>query len=324
MIRWLLDQGYAVFVISWVNPGEELAQKGFSDYMKEGPIAALDVVEKITKSKKINVAGWCIGGALLGATAAYLKAKGDERINSLTFMTTLFEYSQAGELAAYLSDEMMSLIDENVARKGFLDGRILSLSFSMLRENNLFWNYFINNYLKGQDPVAFDILHWNSDPTNLPAVCFEEYMQATYRGNRLKNPGEFVLDGVPIDLSVIDAPCYFLATKADHIVLWQGAYESAKLFSAEKRFVLAGSGHLAGVINPAEGGKYPHWTNDQLVDDPEQWVSEAAEHKGSWWPDWDSWMAPMSGEKKKAVPPGRLKAYPVIENAPGSYVKVRL
>jgi len=324
MIRWLLEQGYSVFMISWVNPDESLSDNDFASYMHKGPIAALDVVQKVSGADKVSMVGWCIGGTLLGVTAAYLKAKGDERINSLTFLTTLFEFSEPGELGVYLSDDMLALIEENAERRGYLDGRILGLSFSLLRENNLFWNYFINNYLKGDDPEAFDILHWNSDSTNLPSACFKQYIRSTYFDNLLKTPGAFVLDGVPIDLSSIEAPSYFLSAISDHIVLWKSAYESAQLFSSEKRFVLSSSGHVAGVVNPAEGGKYPHRVSDEFPSDAEDWFTSSSEQEGSWWIDWDKWLSERSGETKRAVVPGRRKAYPVIEDAPGSYVKVRL
>lgn len=324
MVRWLVAQGYSVFVISWVNPDAELAEKDFGNYMKEGPIAALDTVQAITGTDKVNMVGWCVGGTLLATTAAYLKAKGDERINSLTFLTTLLDFSEPGEVGNYLSEQMLPLIEKNAEMKGVFDGRILGLSFSMLRENNLFWSYFINNYLKGKDPAAFDILHWNSDATNIPAACFKQYIRNTYWEDKLKEPGAVVIDDVAIDLRQIDTPTYFLSTVADHIVLWQGSYRGAKLFSGPTRFVLAGSGHLAGVINPVEGGKYPHWLNDELPETAEAWFEGAEQHEGSWWPNWDQWMAPMSGDKVPSAMPGINKDFPPLENAPGSYVKVRL
>jgi poly[(R)-3-hydroxyalkanoate] polymerase subunit PhaC len=324
LMRWLVAQGYSVFVISWVNPGAGFAEKDFGDYMKEGPIAALDTVQKITGADKINMVGWCVGGTLLGTTAAYLKAKGDKRINSLTFLTTLLEFSEPGELGNYLSEQMMILMESNADTKGILDGRILGLSFSMLRENSLFWSYFIENYLKGKDPAAFDILYWNSDSTNIPAAVFKQYVRNTYWENKLKEPGGMVIDGVPIDLSKIDQPTYFLSTIVDHIVPWQGTYKGAKLLSGPTRFVLAGSGHLAGVINPVEGGKYPHWLNDELPETAEAWFEGAQQHEGSWWSNWDEWLSPMSGDRVQALKPGVTLEFPALEDAPGSYIKVRL
>ena len=324
LMRWLLDQGHAVFMISWVNPDASLAHIDFGDYMKLGPLAALDVVQAITGADKVNMVGFCIGGTLLAMAAAYLKVRGDKRINSLTFLTTLLDFSEPGELGNYLSDQLLPLIEQSVEEKGVFDGRILGLSFSLLRENSLFWSYFINNYLKGKDPVAFDILYWNNDSTNLPAAAFQQYVESTYCDNQLKEPGGVTVDDVAIDLSTIDCPSYFLATANDHIVLWQGAYQGAKLLSGPTRFVLAGSGHLAGVINPAEEGKYPHWLNGDWPQEADAWLADAEQQDGSWWPDWDQWLGSISGDKVKAKKPGRSKKYPALEDAPGSYVKVRL
>lgn len=324
MVRWLVAKGYPVFMISWVNPDSELSEKDFSCYMKEGPLAAIEVVKKVTRARKVNMVGFCIGGTLLASSAAYLSSKGDQSINSLTFLTTLLDFKEQGEIGNYLSEYSLPLIEEAADSKGYFDGRILSMSFSMLRENNLFWSYFINNYLKGEDPAAFDILYWNSDSTNLASACFKEYLRATYWENKLKVPGELVLDGVPIDLSQVDVPCYFLAAVADHIVLWQGAYESAKLMSGESKFVLGGSGHIAGVINPPEQGKYPYWSNDEWPDSADEWQKGAKQVDSSWWLDWESWLQGKSGKMKKAVVPGKSKSYPPLEDAPGSYVKRRI
>ncbi len=324
LVRWLTQQGYSVFMISWVVPESDLSHKDFGDYMKEGPIAALDVVQEITGADKVNMLGFCVGGTTVAAAAAYLRAKGDERINSLTFLTTLLDFSEPGEVGNYLTETMLPYVEQNAELKGILDGRILGLGFSMLRENSLFWSYFINNYLKGKDPAPFDILYWNSDPTNLPAACFKQYLDIGYVNNKLREPKQVVIDDVPIDLGKLDVPMYFLATMADHIVLWQGAYKGAKLVSGPTRFVLAGSGHLAGVINPEEGGKYPHWINESSPETAEAWFEGAEQHEGSWWPDWNQWLAPMSGDKIKAQAPGMHKNFPPLENAPGSYVKKRL
>ena len=326
LVRWLLSKGYAVFIISWVNPDASLAAKDFGCYMKEGPLAALDVVQAITGADKVNMAGFCVGGTLLATTAAFLKARGEERINSLTCLTTLLEFSEPGEVGNYLSEQMLPLLEQSAERKGVLDGRIIGLSFSLLRENNLFWSYFIHNYLKGKDPIPFDILHWNSDPTHCTVACLKQYVHSTYRDNQLQFPGGLTIDGVEIDLAKIQAPAYFLSTLADHIVLWQGAYRSSQLLSGPVRFVLAGSGHLAGVINPEDGGKYPHWINDaeRVPESASAWFEGAQQHEGSWWPDWERWMAPLSGEQVKAQLPGEHPDYPALQAAPGSYVKVRI
>lgn len=324
MVRGLLDAGYSAFMISWVNPTSELADYNFDDYMRKGSLAAIEEVKAITGQAKVNVTGFCVGGTLLSMTAAYLRGLGDESIASLTFLTTLLDFSEPGEVGNYLSEEMVPMIEKNADMKGVLDGRIVGMSFSLLRENSLFWSFFIDNYLKGKDPAPFDILYWNSDSTNITAACFKQYLHATYWENKLKDPGALVIDDVPIDLGNIDMPSYFLSTIADHIVLWQSAYEGTKLVSGDRRFVLAGSGHLAGVINPIEGGKYPHWINENLPDTAQEWFDGAQENKGSWWPDWHQWMQPTSGRKIKALQPGKSKTHPAIMDAPGDYVLKRI
>lgn len=323
LIKWAVDQGHTVFVISWVNPDATLSHKGFSDYMKEGPIAALDVIEQLTKSSKVNVVGYCIGGTLLATTQSYLLAKGDTRINSLTFLTTLLDFAEPGEIGVYLSEQMLPFLKKNIKEKGILDGRVLGLAFSMLRENSLFWSYFVNNYLKGKDPAPFDLLYWNSDSSNLPAETFDFYMTNTYQDNNLIKDGAVEIDGVAIELSKINTPSYFLATIADHIVLWKASYQGTKVFSGSTRFVLAGSGHLAGVINSVEHGKYPHWVNDDLSDSAEHWFEGATKKEGSWWTDWGNWVVPQSGKQVTARKQGSKK-YASIEAAPGSYVRKRI
>jgi polyhydroxyalkanoate synthase len=327
LVRWLVSQGQTVFIISWVNPDESLAEKTFDDYIVDGTIKSLDVIQAITGEDKINVTGYCVGGTLLAITQGYLKGIDDQRINSLTFFTTLLDFAEAGEITIYLGDDTVPLLKENARNKGVFDGRILSLSFSMLRENNLFWSYFINNYLKGQDPAPFDILYWNSDPTNMTPETFCDYVQACYLDNRIAKPGGVQVNDVPVDLKQIDTPTYFLATISDHIVPWQSAYLGTQILQGPKRFVLAGSGHIAGVINSVESGKYPHWINDSepLPETAEQWFEGAIEHAGSWWPDWLNWLNTQStAEQIDALQPGQHPDYPAIEEAPGSYVRVRL
>jgi polyhydroxyalkanoate synthase len=317
----LLDSGYSVFMISWVNPDASLAHNDFFDYMKKGPIAAIDVVKEVTGKDKVNLTGFCVGGTLSAVTTAYLKAKGDDSVNSLTLLTTLLDFSQPGEVANYFSEDMLGMIEQNADIKGVFDGRIIAMSFSLLRENSLFWSFFVNNYLKGKDPAPFDILYWNSDSTNIPADCFKQYLHLTYWENKLCQGGAVEVDGVLIDFANIDVPTYFLTTVADHIVLWQGAYEGTKLVSGDSRFVLGGSGHIAGVINPTKGGKYPHWTNDELPETPEQWMEGATEQAGSWWVDWHNWLKPQSGRKIKPPMPGMSENLPPLCDAPGEYVR---
>ena len=277
MVKGLLDSGYTVFMISWINPDAELSDNDFTDYMRKGPLAAIEQIKEITQQDKVNLTGFCVGGTLSAMLVAYLRGIGDESVASLTLLTTLLDFSEPGEVANYFSEDMLPFIEQNAEIKGVFDGRIIGMSFSLLRENSLFWSFFIDNYLKGKDPAPFDILYWNSDSTNIPSECIKQYLRTTYWEDKLKTPGGFSVDGVPIDLGNIDVPTYFLSTVADHIVLWKGAYKGTKLTKGANRFVLAGSGHLAGVINPTNGGKYPHWLNDELPDTPEQWFEGASE-----------------------------------------------
>lgn len=324
MVKGLLDSGYAVFIISWINPDAQLSEYTFTDYMVQGPLVAIEQIKMITGQKQVSLTGFCIGGTLSSMLVAYLRAIGDESVASLTLLTTLLDFSEPGEVANYFSEEMMPVIESNADRKGVFDGRIIGMSFSLLRENSLFWSFFINNYLKGKDPAPFDLLYWNSDSTNIPSACFKQYLRATYWENRLKDPGGLTVLGVPIDLGKIDIPTYFLSTVADHIVLWKSAYEGTKLVKGPSRFVLAGSGHLAGVINSTNGGKYPHWINDELPNTADQWFEDAKESDGSWWPDWHNWMKKTSGNKIKALTPGSQTSHPSLMDAPGTYVLKRL
>ncbi len=337
MVHWLVKQGFTVFMISWVNPSAQMADKQFDDYMLQGPVAALDAVEAITGENKINTAGYCVGGMLLATTQSYLQNIGDERINSMTFFTTLLDYDEPGEIGNFISEQILSHLEKETGTHGVLDGRILGMSFSFLRENNLYWPFYINNYLKGETPSAFDILYWNSDATNLPANTFNFYIRNAYLNNCFVEAGSVILNEVPINLSTINLPTYFVAPKADHIVLWESAYQSARRLgdgisrqAAMKRFILAGSGHIAGIINPAESGKYPYWAcdssvgNEGLPEDPHAWLNEATKVEGSWWCDWYHWLAGLSGDKVDAQKVGIHPDFPALEPAPGSYVKVRI
>jgi polyhydroxyalkanoate synthase len=323
LVRWLVEQGFDVFMISWVNPDENYCETDFQDYMFDGVIAALNVVEEVAASSKINVAGYCVGGTLLGMTQAYLKARGDERINSLTLLTTLFDFSEPGEVGNYMNAQMLPMIEQSVKTKGYLDGRILALSFSLLRENNLFWSFFVENYLKGKDPVPFDILYWNSDSTNLPAAAYLFYLNQMYIGNRLREAGGIAIGDVALDLTSIDIPTYCLAAQADHIVLWQAAYRSAALLKGDVKFVLTESGHVAGVVNPADRGKYGHWVSETWTASPDDWLSQAKLVNASWWLDWRQWLASRSGDMRSARAPGS-SAHPPLADAPGRYVQARL
>ncbi len=328
LVKWLVDQGHSVFMISWVNADERLRHIEFSDYVYKGVVAALNVVETCSRSRKINVAGYCVGGTLLAISQAYLLAKGDQRIQSLSFLTTLLDFAEPGEVGNFISEQTYPLLEKSVQSQGYIDGRVLALSFSLLRENNLFWSFFIDNYLKGKDPVPFDILYWNSDATNIPGPAYLFYLRNMYMENNLIQAGELVIDDVPIDLGTIHTPTYYLAAMADHIVLWGGAYKSATALGGDVRFVLTESGHVAGVVNPPSVDKYPHWVNasPQVNPRPEtgsEWLAGATQQPGSWWRDWTQWLGSHAGRRRKAREPG-CAAYPPLADAPGDYVKMRL
>lgn len=322
LVRWLLDQGFNVFMVSWVNPDESYRDVNFDNYLFDGVLAALDVVQKVSEADRVNAAGYCVGGTLLGMAQAYLAARGDSRIASLTLMTTLFDFSDPGEVGNYMNAQMLPIIENSVNTKGYLDGRILALSFSLLRENNLFWSFFIENYLKGRDPMPFDILFWNSDSTNLPGAAYLFYLNKMYIENSLRQPGGVMIGDTGLDLSQIRIPTYCLAAQTDHIVLWQAAYRSAQLLGGDVRFVLTESGHVAGVVNPAAGGKYGHWVNPGIEATPEQWLDQARLVPGSWWSDWQRWLSERSGQ----LSPSKLLNHDIslMDDAPGRYVKVRL
>jgi len=320
LVKWLVDQGYTVFMISWVNPDSHHAEKTYEDYMVEGHIAVLDAILKITNQKKVSAIGYCTGGTLLSSTAAYLSAKGKDRFASLTYMATLIDFSEPGDLGIFLDENQVKSIVEDVDQVGYLDGRHLAKTFNMLRPTDLIWSYAVNNYLKGKEPVPFDILYWNSDSTNLPAKMYSFYLQNTYIENRLKDPGGIRLNDVDIDIRRITTPAYFLATEEDHIVLWQGAFKGALLHSGPVRFVRGGSGHVAGVVNHPSKNKYGYRFAETMVDDPYRWLEQSIWRDGSWWTDWHEWNQAFAGNlvAKREPGQGKLKA---VEDAPGSYVK---
>jgi poly(3-hydroxyalkanoate) synthetase len=394
-IRWAVDQGHTVFVISWVNPDERLAGKTMSDYLLEGPIAALEAVGKATGESGVNAIGYCLGGTLLAATLAYLKARdaaepagsadtaetgkvgqpsdvartaeaaeveetedtgetetaadvpGSDQatdagaataatpdpatvpiasrlpvIQSATFFTTMVDFAEPGELGVFIDEEQLALVEESMEDKGYFDGAKMAEAFNLLRANDLIWSFVINNYLMGKDPFPFDLLYWNSDSTRMPREMHSAYLRDMYQDNRLREPGGITLDGVPIDLSSIDVPVYILSTREDHIAPWRSTYSATRLYRGPIRFVLAMSGHIAGVVNPPSAKKYGHFTGE-LADTPDAWLEAATAHKGSWWPDWDAWVSEHGGGEVPPREPG-AGALPAIEDAPGRYVKVRI
>ena len=321
-IQWAVDQGHTVFIISWVNPDESYADTEFEDYMLKGILTAIEQIKKETGQGEVNAIGYCIGGTLLAATNAYLASKRRKLIKSTTYFTTLVDFEEPGDLGVFIDEEQLTSLDLNMSQEGFLDGSTMATVFNMLRANDLIWPFFINNYLLGKDPTAFDLLYWNSDSTRLPVKTHSFYLWNCYLKNLLREPGGIELDNTPIDLRKIKVPTYFISTREDHITPWKSTYQGAKLVSGPIRFVLGGSGHIAGIINPPVKNKYCYWTNDTIEDDPDKWLDDAESHEGSWWPDWQKWIKAYAGEKIPARKPGqKLKA---IEDAPGSYVKVRI
>jgi polyhydroxyalkanoate synthase len=322
-IRWAVGEGHTVFVISWINPDESLQHKAFEDYMLEGPLAALDAIGQQTGEKDVNAIGYCIGGTLLASTLAYMAAKRDRRIASATFFTCLLDFTDVGELSVFIDEPQIQLMEDHMRRKGYFDGSHMANAFNLLRENDLIWSFFVQNYLLGEDPRAFDLLYWNSDSTRMPTAMHSFYLRNMYQHNRLREPGGITLAGVPIDLRQIETPAYFLSTREDHIAPWTSTYAGAQLLGGPVRFVLGGSGHIAGVINPPAARKYMHWTSDELPADPEQWLGHATEHPGSWWPHWAEWVSQYSGGAVSARRPKARHVDP-IEAAPGSYMKMRI
>ena len=321
-IKYAVDQGHSVFVVSWVNPDTKHAEKSFEDYMLEGPLAAMDAIEQATGEADINAIGYCLGGTLLAATLAYMTAKKDKRIKAATFFTALTDFEDPGDLGVFIDEEQLASMDELMAEKGYLDGREMATTFNMLRANDLIWSFVVNNYLLGKEPFPFDLLYWNSDSTRMPHAMHSFYLREFYQNNKLAEPGGITLGGVPIDLRKVRIPVYMLSTKEDHIAPWTSTYAATQTFRGSTTFALAGSGHIAGVINPTSSEKYGFWLNEKLPADPKDWLETATHHEGSWWPNWSSWIGKKSGAKVKARIPGKGKLK-VIEDAPGSYVQIK-
>ena len=324
-IKWATEHGYTVFVISWVNPDEKLTKLVFEDYMKLGPLAALDAIEKATGERKASAIGYCIGGTLMATTLAYMAARGDDRIVACTFFTAQVDFTEPGELGVFIDEDQLAGVEQVMSKKGYLEGTEMATTFNMLRANDLIWSFVVNNYLMGKDPFPFDLLFWNADATRMPAAMHIYYLRNMYQKNLLAKPGALVIDNVPIDLGKITTPVYLQAGKEDHIAPAKSVYKATQLFSGPVRFMLAGSGHIAGVVNPPSAKKYQHWLNETPKNPPtlEEWRAGATEYPGSWWNDWDKWLSAKSGPDVPARVPGQ-GGLPAIEDAPGSYVKVRL
>jgi len=320
-IKWAVDQGHTVFAISWVNPDEKLAAKGLENYMLEGPLAALDAIESATGERSVNAIGYCLGGTLLASTAAYSAAKGDDRITSATYFATLVDFTEVGDMAVFIDEEQLASLERRMRERGYLEAQDMATAFNMLRANDLIWSFVVSNYLLGKEHIPVDLLFWNSDSTRMPAAMHSFYLRKMYQQNLLAKPGGITLADTPIDLSKVRTPTFILATREDHIAPWKSTYAATRLYSGPIKFVLCDAGHMAGVISPP-GTKYGHWANDKLPSSPDEWFGGATPNQGSWWPLWDQWVTQLEGGRVPARQPGSGEL-PIIEDAPGSYVRVR-
>jgi len=321
-IKWCVDQGITVFCISWVNPDARLAQKTFEDYVRQGPLAALEAIKAATGEDEVHSVGYCVGGTLLAVTLAALAAWGDKRIVSATLFAAQVDFTHAGDLKVFVDEDQVAALERRMAERGYLEGKSMVTVFNMLRSNDLLWPYVINNYLKGKAPFPFDLLYWNADATRLPAANHSFYLRNCYLDNKLAK-GEVVIADTPIELKAIKIPIYNLATREDHIAPAKSVLLGSKLFGGKVKYVLAGSGHIAGVVNPPDKNKYQYWTGAIRRDgDVDAWLDKATEHPGSWWPDWLAWLKRQGADEAPARVPGDRALKP-LEDAPGSYVKVR-
>ena len=320
MIKWLVDQGHTVFVISWVNPDKKLAHKDFEHYVTEGAIAAINAVEQATGESRINLVGYCIGGTLLAATLACMQAKRDTRAASATFFVSLIDFSIPGDLGVFIDEKQLENLEKTMDERGYHDGREMAAAFNMLRSNDLIWSFYVRNYLLGKDPFPFDLLYWNADSTRLPAKMHSTYLRTMYLKNEFKEPGGLTVAEIPVDVRTIQTPAYFISTEDDHIAPWEGTYLGAQLLSGPVKFTLGKSGHIAGIINPPVANKYGYYTGPDVAVPAVEWYDNAELHPGSWWSDWQAWLEQYTGESIPARYPGSGELA-TIEDAPGSYVK---
>ncbi|WP_227368730.1 class I poly(R)-hydroxyalkanoic acid synthase [Halomonas sp. M20] len=325
MVKWLTEQGHTVFLISWRNPGVEQRDITWADYMQMGLIQAMDAIEEACGEKSVNILSYCIGGTLTASAIAYLTStRRARKVRSVSYMATLHDFRDPGDIGVFFSGKALEGIERQLETDGYLDGRIMSFSFNLLKERDLFWSFYVNNYLKGEAPAVFDLLYWNTDGINLPAGTHGWYLRNMYVENRLAKPGGIELDGVKIDLRKISTPSYFISAKEDHIAKWNSTYYGTQLPKGPVTFVLGGSGHIAGIVNPPAKNKYGYWTNDELPDSPDKWLEGATFNEGSWWPHWQKWITDNGyADASKQVParkPGEGNL-DIIEPAPGRYVR---
>jgi polyhydroxyalkanoate synthase len=322
-VRYVVEQGHTVFMVSWRNVGADQGHLTWDDYLELGILRAIDVALSVTGADKVNALGFCVGGTMLGCAAAVLAARGEDKIQSLTFLTTMLDFTESGEIGLLIDESSVLTREQTIGKGGIMPGRELAFVFSTLRGNDLIWPYVVGNYLEGRQPDAFDILFWNADSTNLPGPMYCWYVRNSYLENNLRIPGKTIQCDVPVDLAQIDVPTYVLASREDHIVPWQTAYRTCRLVSGDVRFALAASGHIAGVINPASRNKRSFWVDGKLGNDAAQWLEDAREVPGSWWTDWSAWLKAQAGNL--VSPRSQLGAlqFSEIEPAPGRYVKMR-
>ena len=319
-VKWAVEQGHTVFLISWRNPGSDQRNLSFDDYLQLGTLAAMNAIEAETGERELNVVGYCIGGTLTAATLAYLAGNEDDRVKSATFFTTLIDFSEPGEVGIFLDEEQVSSLEKLMeASGGYLDGKNMGATFNMLRANDLIWSFFINLYLLGNDPMPFDLLFWNSDSTRMPQTMHSFYLRNMYLENNLVKPCGINLSGTDLDLGKVKTPVYFASAHDDHIAPWKSTYLGTQLFGGPVRFVLGESGHIAGIVNPASVNKYGHWTNDKLSAEADGWFKGAEKSDLSWWHDWDKWVSAFAGEEIDPREPGQKSG--VLCDAPGTYVK---
>lgn len=319
LVRWLVGQGMMVFMISWVNPDERYAEKGLFNYLHEGPMAAIRVIQQQLQIEKVNTLGFCIGGTLQSMLLAYFKAQNICAIQSATFLAAMIDFSEPGDISVFIDEAQIEKLEKKMNQTGYMSGEVMASAFNALRASDLIWRFFVNNYLAGKSPKPFDILFWNTDTTNLPAKMYSEYIRWMYLNNDLIKPGKIEMNGVFLDVSQIDVPTFFVSTLKDHIAPWQTIYEGYRLLRGEKKFILGESGHIAGIVNPPGLAKYGYYSNESIAFHADEWFKQARYHSGSWWPEWLLWL---KGQSKDLMPsPQDTKWFEMyIDSAPGSYV----
>jgi polyhydroxyalkanoate synthase subunit PhaC len=323
MVKWLVDNEIPVFMISWINPGKKLHNKSFDDYLLQGPIAAMQFIETNFGIKTVNTLGYCIGGLLNFILMSYLQYhKQEHKIGSATLMTTLLDYSDAGEIGLFLNEEQIEKIEQVMSEQKFFDGKLMGMAFSLLRSNDMIWSVIVNNYLLGKKPLPFEILYWNADSTRLTPKLHSYYLRNMYLNNNLLKPNKLTIADTPIDIFSVTTPCYFISALEDHIAPWRGTYRTSHKLKAPTKFVLTASGHVFGMINPPYKNKYNYWTNTNMNLSPSSWLNSATKHQGSWWNDWIQFLQERSGPKSNPIDSNKIKSLSLYK-APGKYVRVK-